>query len=169
METKFCKVCNIEKPYSEFHKMSGCIGGVRTVCKECRKIEKVEYHSRPKVKERIKQHYQDNKEVFRKRMNIHYWTLNGQYHNYKKRAKKGNLEFCLTEEDCAPFYKTNCYYCNDNLKGLGIDRLNNSKGYIKDNIVPCCSTCNFMKHILNKDEFINHILKINKNLKLNNC
>jgi hypothetical protein len=99
-------------------------------------------------------------------MKLHYWTLNGQYHQYKKRAKKDNILFELTQNDCIAFYKTNCYYCGDQINGLGIDRVNNEKGYVLNNVVPCCSKCNFMKHVLSKVDFISHIMKIIKHLNL---
>lgn len=35
----------------------------------------------------------------------------------------------------------------------GIDRLDSSKGYTKDNCVSCCSTCNFAKSTMTVDEF----------------
>jgi len=166
MNTKICKVCKIEKDYSEYHKIKHGLGGVRTVCKECRKIEKDEYLSRDYVIEKNKDFYQKHKAAIRLRTNRHYWTLNGQYHNYKKSAKKRNLEFNLTEQECIPYYNTTCIYCGNQITGLGIDRVENDRGYAKDNIVPCCSICNFMKHHLTKDEFLNHILSIVNNLKL---
>jgi hypothetical protein len=157
MNTKICKICKIEKEYSEFHKSKLTIGGVRTICKECRKEEKKEYLSRDYVKVKQHQHYIDNKVEIKKRTRAHYWTLNGQYHQYKKRAKKKNIRFELLEKDCIPFYNTNCSYCGSNINGLGIDRVDNGRGYVIDNIVPCCSTCNFMKFTLTKDEFFQHI------------
>ena len=39
-------------------------------------------------------------------------------------------------------------------------------GYNKDNCVPCCSSCNYMKHTSNHIEFLNRIDKIYKHLKL---
>lgn len=84
--TKICKICKIEKPYSEFHKMKGCIGNVRNTCKECRKIEANEYNSLDYVKEKNKKYYQDNKIEIRKRLKNHQYSLNGQFHDYKKRA-----------------------------------------------------------------------------------
>jgi hypothetical protein len=167
MNTKICNKCGIEKEYSEFHKNKDCIGGVRNTCKECRKQEKTEYLSREYVKEKNKQHYIDNKVAIRKRTKAHYWTINGQYHQYKKRAKKSNIVFELTEKDCTPFYNTNCAYCGTKINGLGIDRVDNSKGYILSNVVPCCSKCNFMKYTLSKQEFFNHIVQIIKYQNLN--
>jgi hypothetical protein len=160
MKTKVCKICKVSKGYSQFHKMVGCIGNVRNTCKSCRKLEKEEYSKQPHIKLKQQQYYQVHKEEFRKRMSKHYHSLNGQYHQYKKRAKKGGVEFTLSQEECIPFFNTTCTYCGGSIKGLGIDRLDNKKGYICNNITPCCSTCNFMKHTLNKEEFYTQIYKI---------
>jgi hypothetical protein len=165
-KTKICNTCGLEKNITEFHKMKRGKDGVRTTCKECRKIEKKEYTSQDYVIEKQKKYYQEHKETIRKRLNKHYWTLNAQYHEYKKRAKKRNLEFELTENDCKNFYNTKCYYCNDDIKGMGIDRLDSNIGYVLNNLVPCCSKCNYMKHVMNKYEFIKHMKKILNNLNI---
>lgn len=34
-----------------------------------------------------------------------------------------------------------CYYCGDTHR-LGLDRIDNSKGHTKDNVVICCYDCN---------------------------
>jgi hypothetical protein len=43
--------------------------------------------------------------------------------------------------------KQNCVYCDERLSetGTGLDRMNNYKGYIYNNIVPCCARCNRIK------------------------
>lgn len=50
----------------------------------------------------------------------------------------------------------------------GIDRLNNSKdvGYVKDNVVACCSKCNYIKNKMSYNEFIGWIKTVHNNLKL---
>ena len=53
-----------------------------------------------------------------------------------------------------------CVYCGDSGK-VGLDRINNEKGYTEENSAPCCKTCNFMKKAMTKEEFINHIIRIN--------
>lgn len=35
----------------------------------------------------------------------------------------------------------------------GIDRVDNSVGYVLSNCVPCCSTCNRMKGTMSSEEF----------------
>jgi len=164
MDTKICKICKQEKNLSEYHKLKKGLDGVRTTCKECRKKEKIEYNLRDYVIEKNKNYYQNNKESIRNRLNKYYWTLTSQYHEYKKRAKKKNIQFEITKDDSISFYNTNCYYCGEKINGLGIDRVDNKKGYVINNIVPCCSKCNFMKHVLSKEEFISHIMKIIKHL-----
>jgi len=48
----------------------------------------------------------------------------------------------------------------------GIDRVDNSKGYIPTNVVPCCGVCNFMKGRLGLDIFLTQIKRIHANLAL---
>ena len=39
----------------------------------------------------------------------------------------------------------NCYYC-DKKKAWGLDRIDNTKGYLLDNVLPCCGGCNVSRH-----------------------
>ena len=103
-------------------------------------------------------------------------AFNGLYTSYKNRATKSNKEFSLTKELFRELTKGACYYCgeqpNQIIKGLGktsgnyvyngIDRVDSSKGYLKDNVVSCCKTCNFMKLDHSKTDFLKHIEKIYK-------
>jgi hypothetical protein len=36
----------------------------------------------------------------------------------------------------------------------GIDRIDPTHGYISDNVVPCCRTCNVAKLKMTRDEFL---------------
>lgn len=42
----------------------------------------------------------------------------------------------------------------------GIDRVDNSVGYTIENCVPCCTSCNFMKGKMTKDDFIEKVSQI---------
>ena len=165
MKKKICTKCKIEKTYDNFHKSKHSLGGVRSICKECRKFEKIEYNQRDYVIEKKRDYYQKHKEEIRERLTTYYWSLTSQYHEYKKRAKKKKMDFEISKEDSKLFYNTNCYYCGDDFKGMGIDRIDNNKGYVLNNVVPCCSRCNFMKHVLNREEFFTHIKKILNNVQ----
>lgn len=162
MNTKICKRCQQEKPFSEFHKMQKSSTGIRNTCKQCRKIEKQEYSSKAEVKQKAAENYQKNKHLMRDRLNKYYWTLVSQFHQYLKSAKKRKIEWSLSKEDCELFYNKECHYCSSTYPALGIDRVDNTKGYTIDNCVPCCKKCNWMKRDMTKEEFIYQIRQIYK-------
>ena len=87
----------------------------------------------------------------------------------KKRAKRNDviLNFDLTFKEYREIAKYKCYYCgnlnnNNEKECVGLDRIDNNKGYDKENIVPSCYICNIMKLKSDITEFID---KINKILK----
>jgi len=43
-----------------------------------------------------------------------------------------------------------------------MDRVDSSKGYEKDNVVPCCTRCNLMKLTYSREDFLTHAMKIYK-------
>jgi hypothetical protein len=45
----------------------------------------------------------------------------------------------------------------------GVDRVNSEKGYVVDNVVPCCTSCNRMKSDLDRDFFLSQVCKIARN------
>lgn len=76
----------------------------------------------------------------------------------KQRARKYEREFALTDTQLKILYKSSCYYCGIEPKQTfrsqsngepfiynGIDRVDNTKGYTTDNVVPCCKPCNLVK------------------------
>lgn len=109
------------------------------------------------------------------------------FRSYKHWSEKRNLVFEISYLEFKQFIFLPCYYCNElpqkrrfayhrtrYSKGIntdegivfhGIDRKNNLKGYIKKNIVTCCTICNGIKSDLPLNEFKNKISKIFNNLK----
>jgi hypothetical protein len=96
---------------------------------------------------------------------------------YERSAKKRNLDWNLTEEQAIELFKDNCYYCdtepntNRQRKSFyepfffnGIDRIDNSEGYLLNNVRSCCKICNMMKSNLTEKEFYEHIFKICGNM-----
>ncbi len=107
---------------------------------------------------------------------------NALYGKYRHAAKKRELEFTITKDEFKYLTSSNCYYCGTvpsasiHRKGFkqeyiynGIDRLNNNIGYIINNCVPCCKTCNVAKATYTIEYFLEWIEKIyNKQFKGNN-
>jgi hypothetical protein len=76
---------------------------------------------------------------------------------YKNRAAKKGLQFALTQDQFDHLVNSNCFYCdkvNTQTHRNGVDRMDNSVGYIIDNCVACCGQCNLMKLKLSDSDYI---------------
>lgn len=77
-------------------------------------------------------------------------SISVRYKRAKRIAKARKLEWKLSLEDFENLANKPCFYCNNKLgvivsMSTGLDRLDNSKGYITGNIVSCCNTCNTIR------------------------
>lgn len=63
-------------------------------------------------------------------------------------------------DDFMSLWNKECYYCNDAIHGIGIDRIDNNFGYTADNVVSCCIRCNIMKRSMGRGEFIEQCSKV---------
>ena len=95
----------------------------------------------------------------------------------KASAKVRELEYELAREDVERLSKLNCAYCGsppsnviktsrtkkEKLKYSGIDRIDPSKGYLPDNVNPCCITCNVAKSDMSLSDFHSWISKVYQN------
>jgi hypothetical protein len=82
------------------------------------------------------------------------------------------LPYTLTDDEFASIVEKNCFYCGvtpsyrekvslqGNLSVNGIDRLDSTKGYIRENCVPCCKTCNFAKRRMSYAEFSSYLDRV---------
>ena len=97
--------------------------------------------------------------------------------NYKRHAKKRGYNFELTKEQFEEITQKDCFYCgakpnnirkaygyNGNYIYNGIDRVDNTKNYTIDNVVPCCKICNIAKNNLTLQEFKDWIKKVYNNI-----
>ena len=82
------------------------------------------------------------------------------FNYYKKNAKSRDIKFDLTFDEFLCFEKLPCAYCGDIIDTIGIDRIDNSNGYVKGNMAPCCRVCNVMKSDYTTDYFLSHCKKI---------
>jgi len=94
-------------------------------------------------------------------------TVEGIYKRYMYSSKDRGYEFNLTLIYFENHWQSDCHYCGEKLKSVGFDRVDNSKGYIHDNVVPCCGGCNIMKRSLGYSEFIERCGVIYENHKNN--
>lgn len=86
------------------------------------------------------------------------------WNHYVKGSKKRGIDFKLTKEKFNSLIIQKCFYCDYQKEGEvnGIDRIDNNKGYIDENIVSCCHICNFAKRTQHPQEFIDKMISIHK-------
>lgn len=99
---------------------------------------------------------------------------NGVLADYKKSAKQRGLEWSLTDDRAVQLFRGNCHYCGIAPSTVlrtplsyggpswtfvynGIDRKDNSQGYIEDNVVSCCKFCQYAKRDLFYEDFLVHL------------
>lgn len=87
-------------------------------------------------------------------------NMNGKWQQYKGNAKKRDLTFNLPLTEFAEFWQKPCTYCGSEIETVGLDRIDSSQGYSKDNIVSCCSVCNEMKMARTRQEWVDHMKKV---------
>lgn len=77
-------------------------------------------------------------------------SVKGRYNSLKYATKKRkDKELAITIEQYIELvHSRSCYYCSGplGLRGHGLDRIDNNKGYYPDNVVPCCGTCNQIRN-----------------------
>lgn len=149
MIEKKCCTCRVVKPIEDFHSNNSTEDGYAYCCRDCVKLQGATYHSRVKDDP----DYKKGRKEYRD-------SIHGRYSEYKKAARERGFVFPLSKEDCLTFWNKNCCYCGDLITGLGMDRVDSSRGYELDNLVPCCMVCNRMKLNYTTENFLFHIKKI---------
>ena len=168
---KKCPKCQIEKEDSEFYKNSKRKDGLRAYCKSCElkmnankdskyRETRKQYRQSTYYKNLKKKYYENNKsKILSENLN---WrnSLIGKLNSYIRSANKRNIQWELTEEEFSTFWQKPCYYCNEPIQTIGLDRVNNQLPYTISNVVSCCSICNTMKMAQTENEFFNKIKQI---------
>lgn len=83
-----------------------------------------------------------------------------KYRLYIDRAIERGYAFDLSYDEFMLYWNKPCYYCNNEITTIGLDRVDNNIGYSVNNIVPCCTTCNRMKMTLSQNDFITKCITI---------
>ena len=84
---------------------------------------------------------------------------------YKSSSKKRRKAWELTDTQAKELFRSPCHYCKQEIQINGIDRIDSMRGYTIDNVVSCCSCCNYMKTDMDYHIFFKrceHIATINQ-------
>lgn len=151
----------------------------RIKCKNCSKIRDVTINQLIGIRSRIycnNCHNAPQGESGLKRL----------FYVYNKSAKGRHYDFNLAINEFKTLTSNNCHYCGLSPTQImrckiynkinewqtyiynGIDRIDNTKGYILDNCVTCCKICNLAKGSMLYSEFIDYLNRICQ-YRLNNA
>ncbi len=97
------------------------------------------------------------------------------YNNYKRNARRLKRSFEISFEQFKGLVSASCSYCGDAPSSVlkkagarygivynGLDRVDNDRGYVLDNVVTACKFCNFAKSQWTLDEFLAWLKRIQK-------
>lgn len=100
-------------------------------------------------------------------------SFNSIFSAMKKQAIKRGHCWEITKEQAKDLFQKNCFYCgiapyqsrsktraNGKFFYNGLDRIDSSKGYTMENVVPCCGKCNKAKSNLTVSDFSDLITRI---------
>ena len=135
-----CCSCKKIKSLSEFHKNKYLTLGRLYVCKTC--VSEKGAEKRKNFSEERKNKIKNNSRNYKKSDSGKVNSIISSYKTIDKKSKRG---FDLTKEYVTSvFLNKDCTYCG--FPAIGLDRLDNSKGHIQGNVVPCCKECNIARN-----------------------
>jgi len=176
--TKLCPKCNQIKEITEYYKDSSKKDNLRHVCKECDNKRSHQYRQNKTVKEKYREiaknwaQKPENKAA--SKIYSLKWRTNHPEQNLwtrsRNRAKTKNIEFAIKIEDIiipevCPILGIKLGPTSTSSENApSLDRIDSSKGYIKENIQVISKRANTLKNNGTIEEF-EKILTHLKNLK----
>lgn len=88
--------------------------------------------------------------------------INQRLVQLKASAKARNIAVDLNVDYYRQLLELGCMYCGESLvdkSGYGLDRLDNTRGYVFDNVTPCCGLCNRAKGTMSSSDFVSWVNK----------
>lgn len=145
--TRYCGPCKKEHPFTEEYWRP---------FKRTDRNNKIYYECRIVRSKKNKGHRKKNGPEFLKKLRIYHKSEKGRYNRLKTRSKERGLLVEISLEEYIDLVSSSCYYCDGKIPevGYGLDRVDSSKGYLKDNCVACCTRCNRAKGDTTPTEFL---------------
>jgi len=160
-----CYYCGIiqEKGFNGIDRLSSSESYIHSNCVSCCEMcNMMKGSSGPNVFVHRAEHILTNQKIIEGQLypddfiDIHGCSFN----TYKIRAQNKGLSFDITKEQFETYKINPCYLCGKTGTTThmnGIDRLDNTKGYILENIKSCCWVCNYMKKNCEYEDLIDKL------------
>ena len=137
-----CKLCGCEKPIEDFELTPrNRKVYIRNFCKKCRR-------KRSYQQEKLDGRYEKRKA--RNRLQRHNPKHRPRFILQDSRAydQSHGLDNDVDREFIAKLIQHGCSYCGESKIKIGLDRINNSIGHIRSNVVAACIRCNFIRRTM---------------------
>lgn len=126
MTTKTCNICQKTKPLDQFWKKAAR-------CARCQNDIRNAWYKTADGRAHIA------------RMNL---APARKFCRLRYQARKRGIPLTITRADYELLIALACHYCGGRIEdtGAGIDRKDNTRGYLLGNLVPSCRWCNLVKN-----------------------
>lgn len=129
MEERVCRACGKSKVLKSFGLSTS--GYRERVCSACRDLSK-----RLANPGRVSEMRRDR----RARLPHTYIVQDSRFSDKKK-----GLSNDLDSEFVRKLIARGCHYCGESGIRMSLDRIDNTKGHLTGNVVPCCIRCNYLR------------------------
>jgi len=139
METKTCWKCHQDLPVDDFSWTTAQHKYRKRTCKKCRMSDS--------LRTRQRRYYHNNREsqLAYKRV-LRQQNVPYAIHTDSRRSdRKNGRDNDLTKEFIAAEITKGCSYCGETEIRMTLDRIDNDKGHLQDNVVPACIRCNYTR------------------------
>lgn len=144
MSTKVCRRCLEEKPSDQFwtRRVDGKTY-LQVYCKPCKNIKNAPYAKAYQSGENYRDREKQNNKLRRKLP-----EYRGRYllEDCRRSDRKKGLENDLNKEFVNEKLTEGCVYCcEERVERLTLDRIDNSRGHLQNNVVTACMRCNSIR------------------------
>ena len=141
LSMRLCRNCNQIKTEQSFRK--GQSGGTRNTCRKCESIQRgVRKEADPVGTYTV---------IRRRTLKLSAMRRTGIdierfiFEDAKKEDRKRGYDFDLTKSWIKDQIAHGCSYCGNTGLRMTLDRIDNTVGHTKDNVVPACIRCNYLR------------------------
>ncbi len=143
MENKSCKDCGILKPITEFRLHSTGSKYRRSYCNPCHNKRCTVTLGKSSERSQFRRSRALDITSTERQSNIKRDKYIVQ--DTKKNDKKKGRENDIDREFVRSRIAEGCSYCGDTENRMTLDRIDNSKGHTKENVMPACIRCNLIR------------------------
>ena len=144
-----CSKCRAPLPRTpeHFNHLARSPDGLDYWCKGCRRCARQESYQR------------------NRRAEPQHLTPKDKWRGYRNGARQQDLAWGLTWEQFMGLWQLPCHYCGSEILTIGLDRVDNDRGYLIENVVPCCPACHRMKRGVSTRSWLRQIRRIERHCR----